>query len=127
MIYSEINIYYNHYYSSTTFEFRKINVFPLVFEGEYYEGNDFIAETDLQMMLKSLVSFYVCYQLRMCECISEAAENLNRNQITSMALDKIEEKEEIERNTILRKKNEEACFKNVENYKKIMQIGDNGG
>ena len=25
MSYSEINIYYNHYYSSTTFDFKKIN------------------------------------------------------------------------------------------------------
>lgn len=127
MTYSEINIYYNHYYTSTTFDFKKVNVFPLTFEGEYYEGNDFVAETDLQKMLKSLVSFYVCYQLKMCECISEAAENLNRNQITSMALDKIEEKEIEAKNAELRKKNEEACFKNVENYKKIIQIGDNSG
>ncbi len=127
MSYSEINIYYNHYYTSTTFEFRKINVFPLEFSGDYYSGVDFVAETDLQKMLKSLVSFYVCYQLKMCECISEAAENLNRNQITSMALDKIEEKEVEERNFELRKKNEEACFKNVENYKKIIQIGGNNG
>ena len=63
----------------------------------------------------------------MCECISEAAENLNRNQITNMALDKIEEKEEERRNQYLRKRNEEACFKNVENYKKIIQMGDNNG
>ncbi|MCI6266544.1 MAG: F0F1 ATP synthase subunit gamma [Erysipelotrichaceae bacterium] len=124
MAYSEINIYYNHYYTSTTFEFKKIKVFPIEFSGEYYEGNDFVAETDLQKMLKSLVSFYICYQLKMCECISEAAENLNRNQITRMALDKIEEKEVEDRNAMLRKKNEEACFKNVENYKKIIQIGD---
>ena len=27
----------------------------------------------------------------------------------------------------LRKKNEEAAFKNVENYKKVAQIGDNNG
>ncbi|MEE3342532.1 MAG: F0F1 ATP synthase subunit gamma [Bacilli bacterium] len=127
MSYSEINIYYNHYYTSTTFEFKKINVFPLEFKGEYYSGVDFVAETDLQKMLKSLVSFYVCYQLKMCECISEAAENLNRNQITSMALDKIEEKEIEERNFELRKRNEKACFKNVENYKKIIQIGGNNG
>ena len=127
MSYSEINIYYNHYYTSTTFEFKKVNVFPLEFKGEYYSGVDFVAETDLQKMLKSLVSFYVCYQLKMCECISEAAENLNRNQITSMALDKIEEKEIEERNFELRKKNEEACFKNVENYKKIIQISGNNG
>ena len=127
MSYREINIYYNHYYTSTTFEFKKINVFPLEFTGEYYSGVDFVAETDLQKMLKSLVSFYICYQLKMCECISEAAENLNRNQITSMALDKIEEKEIEERNFEFRKKNEKACFKNVENYKKIIQMGDNGG
>ena len=127
MSYSEINIYYNHYYTSTTFEFKKVNVFPIEFEGEYYSGVDFTAETNLQNMLKSLVSFYICYQLKMCECISEAAENLNRNQITNMALDKIEEKEEERRNQYLRKRNEEACFKNVENYKKIIQMGDNNG
>lgn len=127
MAYSEINIYYNHYYTSTTFDFKKIKVFPIEFDGEYYEGNDFVAETDLQKMLKSLVSFYICYQLKMCECISEAAENLNRNQITRMALDRIEEQEEEQRNAMLRKRNEEACFKNVENYKKIIQVGDNHG
>ena len=127
MSYSEINIYYNHYYTSTTFEFKKVNVFPLEFTGEYYSGVDFTAETNLQNMLKRLVSFYICYQLKMCECISEAAENLNRNQITNMALDKIEEKEEERRNQYLRKRNEEACIKNVENYKKIIQMGDNNG
>ena len=127
MSYREINIYYNHYYTSTTFEFKKVNVFPLEFKGEYYSGVDYTAETNLQNMLKSLVAFYICYQLKMCECISEAAENLNRNQITSMALDKIEEKEEEKRNQYLRKRNEEACFKKVENYKKIIQIGDNNG
>ena len=127
MAYSEINIYYNHYYTSTTFEFKKVNVFPLEFSGEYYSGVDFVAETNLQKMLKSLVSFYICYQLKMCECISEAAENLNRNQITRMALDKIDEKELEEKNAMARKRNEEACFKNVENYKKIIQIGDSNG
>lgn len=127
MDYSEINIYYNHYYSSTTFEFKKIKAFPIEFKGEYYEGNDFVAETDLQNMLKSLVSFYICYQLKMCECISEAAENLNRNQITKMALDKIEEREEEEHHAITRAKNEEACLKNVENFKTLMVIGDQNG
>ena len=78
-------------------------------------------------MLKSLVSFYICYQLKMCECISEAAENLNRNQITRMALDRIEEQEVEDRNAMLRKKNEKACFENVENFKKVMQIGDVDG
>ena len=123
MTYSEINVYYNHYYSSTSFEFKKINLFPLEFNGEYYEGKDFVAETDLDLMIKSLVSFYICYQLKMCECISEAAENMERNQITRMALDKIEEIKEEERNEEFRKKTEIAVKKNVDNYKK-MQILD---
>jgi len=127
MSYSEINIYYNHYYSSTTFGFKKIKAFPIEFEGKYYEGNDFVAETDLQKMLKSLVSFYICYQLKMCECISEAAENLNRNQITRMALDRIEEQEVVKHAAEVRKRNEEACFKNVENFKKVMQTGEENG
>ena len=127
MSYSEINIYYNHYYSSTTFGFKKIKAFPIEFDGKYYEGNDFVAETDLQKMLKSLVSFYICYQLKMCECISEAAENLNRNQITRMALDRIEEQELVKHAQEVRKRNEEACFKNVENFKKVVQTGDDNG
>lgn len=124
MSYSEINIHYNYYVTSTTFGFKKVKVFPIEFSGNYYEGNDFVAETDLQKMLKSLVSFYICYQLKMCECISEAAENLNRQQITQMAMDKIEEQEQIKHAAFVRKRNEEACFKNVENFKKVSQIGE---
>jgi len=127
MAYSEINIYYNHYFSSTTFAFKKVPAFPIEFKGKYYEGNDFVAETDLQKMLKSLVSFYICYQLKMCECLSEAAENLNRNQITRMALDKIEEQEQVKKAAATRKRNEEACFKNVENFKKVSQTSDDNG
>lgn len=124
MTYSEINVYYNHYYSSTSFEFKKINLFPLEFNGEYYEGKDFVAETDLDLMIKSLVSFYICYQLKMCECISEAAENMERNQITRMALDKIEELEEEERNEEFRKKTEIAVKKNIDNYKKMQMLDE---
>jgi len=119
MRYSEINIYYNHYYTSTSFEFRKINVFPIEFTGEYYEGKDFVAETDLEKMLKSLVSFFICYQLKMCECISAAAENMERNQITRMALDKIEEIEIEQKNKENKERTAKAVKKNVENFKKM--------
>ena len=119
MNYSEINLYYNHYYTSTSFEFKKLKLFPVEFEGEYYEGKDFVAETDLEKMIKSLVSFYICYQVKMCECIIEAAENMERNQITRMALDKIEEIEVEERNKELRERTEKAVKKNVENFKKM--------
>jgi F0F1-type ATP synthase gamma subunit len=120
MSYREINVYYNHYYSSTDFEFKKIRLFPIEFTGEYYEGKDFLAETDLEKMIKSLVSFYICYQIKMCECISEAAENMERNQITSKALDKIEEIEIEQRNKKLRENTEKSIKKSVENYKKMI-------
>ena len=85
------SFYYNHYNSSTSFVFKKLTLFPVEFDGEYDTKHDFVIETDITSMLHSLLSFYVLYQLRMCECISRAAENVIRNQITSEALDKIEE------------------------------------
>lgn len=118
--YSEINLYYNHYNSSTSFSFKKLQLFPIEFEGEYYEGEDFVKETDISKMLKSLLSFYICYELRISECNSRAAENVLRSQITKMALDKIEEKEEEQKNEERKKKTEKSIMKTVENYKKIM-------
>jgi len=117
--YSEINLYYNHYHSSTLFEFKKIQLFPIEFGGSYYEGEDYVTETDIISMLKSLVSFYICYQLQMCECISQAAENVLRSQITSEALDKIEELEEEQLNMARKTRKEKSILKAVENYKRI--------
>lgn len=119
MHYSRLNVFYNHYYSLTSFEFLKIQLFPVEFKGEYYEGEDFIAETDLNGLISRLVSFYVCYQLKMCESISFAAENVLRSQITSSALEKLEEKEEEQRHEELKKRKEKSVLKSVENFKKI--------
>ena len=113
------SFYYNHYNSSTSFVFKKLTLFPVEFDGEYDTKHDFVIETDITSMLHSLLSFYVLYQLRMCECISRAAENVIRNQITSEALDKIEEIE-IEKANIERKeKKDKLVRKTVENYKKL--------
>lgn len=119
MKYSQINVFYNHYYSLTSFEFLKIQLFPVEFKGEYYEGEDFVAETDLTGILSSLMTFYICYELKMCESISFAAENVLRSQITSSALDKIEEYEEEQRHEELKLKKEKSVLKSVENFKKI--------
>jgi len=117
--YSQINVFYNHYYSLTSFEFLKIQLFPVEFKGEYYEGEDFVAETDLTGILGSLMTFYICYELKMCESISFAAENVLRSQITSSALDKIKEHEEEQRHEELKLKKEKSVLKSVENFKKI--------
>ena len=120
MNYSQVNVYYNHYHSLTSFEFVRIQLFPVEFRGEYYEGEDFVIETDINKFIGSLMTFYICYQLRMCESISFAAENVLRSQITSSALDKIEEKEEELKHEELKQRKEKSILKSVENFKKIM-------
>jgi len=122
--YSEINLYYNHYNSSTSFDFKKLMLFPIEFSGEYYEGEDFVKETNVTEMLKSLLSFYICYELRMSECNSRAAENVLRSQITKQAMEKIEEKEEEKQNAERRKRTEKSISKTVENFKKVMWGGE---
>ena len=119
MKYSRINVFYNHYYSLSSFEFLKIQLFPVDFKGEYYEGEDFVAETNLNGLISRLASFYVCYQLKMCESISYAAENVLRSQITSSALEKLEEKEKEEHHEEMKKRKEKSVLKSVENFKKI--------
>ena len=120
MNYSQVNVYYNHYHSLTSFEFVKIQLFPVEFSGEYYDGEDFVIETNIHQVIGSLMAFYICYQLRMCESISYAAENVLRSQITSSALEKIEEREEELRHEEFKRRKEISILKSVENYKKIM-------
>ena len=118
--YSEINVYYNHFYSLTSFEFVKIQLFPVEFKGEYYEGEDFVMETNVDQILGSLMTFYICYELKMCESISYAAENVLRSQITSSALDKIKEREEEMKHEEIKSKKEKSILKSVENFKKLL-------
>ena len=75
-------------------------------------------ETDVKDVLGSLMTFYICYELKMCESISYAAENVLRSQITSSALDKIKEKEM--KHEEMKKRKEKSVLKSVENFKKIM-------
>lgn len=119
MNYSKINVYYNHYYSLTSFEFLKIQLFPVEFSGEYYDGEDFVAETDINGIISSLMTFYICYQLKVCESISYAAENVLRSQITSSALDKLKEREEEIKHEEIKRKKEKSILRSVENFKKI--------
>jgi len=119
MNYGKINVFYNHYYSLTSFEFLKIQLFPVEFKGEYYDGEDFVAETDLNGLISSLISFYICYELKMCGSISYAAENVLRSQITSSALEKLEEIEQEKKHEELKIRKEKSVLKSVENFKRI--------
>lgn len=118
LTYSEINVYYNHYYNSTTFDFVKAQVFPVEFEGKYYEGEDFVVETDIHKMISNMLSFYICYELKMYEKNCFAAENIKRSVITKLSLDRLKEVEEKNKAEEVKKKKEKTISKTVENFKK---------
>ena len=93
-------------------------VFPIEFEGEYSEGEDFTLETDIHKMLSSMTAFYICYELKMFEKNCYAAENVKRSIITNLSLDRLDEIEEQNKAKRIKEKNEETILKTVENYKK---------
>lgn len=121
MSYSEISLYYIHYYSFTKFEFREIKLFPVEWDGKYYEGYDYVSETPIIDVLKGMMSFYISYQIKMAEEISEASENVLRKHITDQALDRIKEIKEEKKNEDNKQKIAKSILKNVENYKRIME------
>lgn len=118
LTYSEINVYYNHYYNTTTFDFVRAQVFPIEFSGTYYDKEDFVVETDIRRMLSRMLSFYICYELKMYEKNCFAAENIKRSIITKLSLDKLKEAEVKQKAENLRKRKELTILKTVENFKK---------
>lgn len=120
MSYSEINVIYNHYYSVNNLGFVTACLFPVEFHEEENDNytEDFVIETDLNEMLVNLVSLYICYEIRIREANSFAAENVMREHITRESLKKIDEIE-TETNRVVRKQNKYRTFKkNTENYQR---------
>lgn len=116
----EINIYYNHYFNFSNSEFLKMKVFPVEYKEEYKEKVDFLIETDIKSFINNLITYYVCYQLEICEIFSWAAENVIRNTMTSTSLKKLEEMELTNRLSALRELRSKSLKKNIENNKKVM-------
>lgn len=119
--YREINVIYNHYHNVNKLEFMKKKLFPINYDetadGDKYE-EDFAMETELGPMLNNLISLYICYEIKICEMNSYAAENVIRQQITKESLRKIDEME-IESSKVERKLKKQKEFqKIIENYRK---------
>ncbi len=119
--YSEINVIYNHYHNVNKLEFMKKKVFPLDYgkalEGESYD-EDFAMETEIGPMLNSLIALYICFEIKICEMNSFAAENVVRQQITRESLKKIDEMEE-DKARVERKVRKQKDFQKItENFRK---------
>ena len=92
----EINVIYNHYNNINDLEFRKKTIFPIIFDEE--EGNefneDFVIEADINTIIIKLISVYLCYQIKILEQNSLAAENVMRQRTTTESIKKISSLEE---------------------------------
>lgn len=118
--YSQINIYYNHYYNFSRSDFTSLQVFPVEYDESSKEDVDFLVETDITSFINNLIAYYVCYQLEICEVFSWASENVIRNTMTSSSLKKIDELEAAEKVKAIREQREKSLKKNIENSKKVI-------
>jgi F0F1-type ATP synthase gamma subunit len=120
--YSKINVIYNHYYSVNNLGFVRKTIFPVSFDSNDNSNTyteDFVVETDINEMLVNLVTLYICYEIRIAQTNSWAAENIMRQQITKESLKKIDEME-ITQMMQLRKIVKYKSFKKIiENYRKL--------
>lgn len=118
--YSEINVIYNHYYNINQQEFMKKKLFPLDYQidDNLTYDEDFAMETEITSMLSNLIALYLCYEIKICEMNSYAAENVVREQITEQSLKKIEELEEEKKKQERKEKKQKDFQKIVENFRK---------
>ncbi len=118
--YSEITIMYNRYYNVELQQFHEEKIFPLEYtedDQEKYE-EDFAAETEITTMLHNLIALYICYEIKICEMNSYAAENVVRQQITKESLRKIEEIEEETAKKERKERKQKDFQKIIENFRK---------
>ncbi|MBQ8131413.1 MAG: F0F1 ATP synthase subunit gamma [Bacilli bacterium] len=119
--YREINVVYNHYHNVNSLEFTKKKLFPVDYDsssGDETFDEDFAMETDLAPMLNNLIALYLCYELKICEMNSYAAENVVRQQLTNESLKKIDEMEEEKFKANRKIKKQKDFQKIIENFRK---------
>lgn len=122
----EVNIIYNHYYNTNDIKFERVKLFPVKLEMP--EGLnldvDFISETNINNILSGLLSYYICYQIRIAEENSLASENIMREKITHEAITKITNRN-IEKAKAERKEKKYKSFKKqLGNYRKVDDSSD---
>ncbi len=91
----EINIIYNNYQSVSSIVFKTKKIFPVVELDEEIDEKtlklDYLIETNVDDLVSSLIVLYICYNIKIIECNSWAAENVMRERITRESIKKIEE------------------------------------
>ena len=120
--YSQINILYNEYINTTNIKWNSKVVFPFEIDAddnEKYTKEDFVCESDINTLLRNMITTYVSFETKITVINSLASENIMRQNSTSESLKKIDE---IETNKMLKErkeKKEKEFQKLVESYSKL--------
>ena len=127
LLHSSINVIYNHYYYAGRISIRKKKIFPVPLTGEssgYTE--DFAVEGDVDRLLRSLVSTYCGYEVKIASINSFASENVMRQNATTESLKKIDEIMAENLRVERKEKRQKAFGKVLEGYvKKSVYGGEN--
>ena len=91
--FSEINLFYIGYNNYTEYSLNEVELFPLEFDGKYYDGQEFVCKTDVLEVIKGLMSMYICYQIYIGVYSNMVCENIERKKTTDNSLKKIKMKE----------------------------------
>lgn len=127
LVYSEINIIYNHYYDLSRISLTKKKIFPITLARSVEElyTEDFTIEGNVDDMLKSLISSYVNYEVKIASVYSFASENIIRQNTTTESLKKIDEQMEIKEQAERKEKKQKAFRKVLDSYVKTKGFGGN--
>lgn len=116
----EIHIIYNHYYNASEINIEKKQIFPVQLRSTNPEDytDDFVVEADVNELLKSLLAYYVVYELKICIVNANAAENVLRQNTTNESLKKIDERDELYTRTVKKEKRAKDFRKIIERFAK---------
>ncbi len=117
--YSKISIIYNHYYNSSQVELNNKQIFPIVREDthdDYHE--DFSYEGNIDDLLTNMVVLYMKYSMEIAAAASYASENIQRQNVTTESLNKLDERDEIKAMEQRRKNKDKQFAKVLDNYTK---------
>lgn len=114
----EINVVYNRYITISEIKLMTAKIFPLEVKETEISNQDFVIESDLNMLFEDLILFYIGCKLQIIECNSWAAENIMRQNITDQSLKKIDELEEEHQKQERKERKYKAFKKQIANYRR---------
>ncbi|MCR5145493.1 MAG: F0F1 ATP synthase subunit gamma [Lachnospiraceae bacterium] len=115
--YSSITITYNHYYNSSNVDMVTKQLFPMEkTDNSDDHKEDFTIEGDADELLQDLMVLYSKYFMEIAASTSSAAENINRQSVTTQSLHKIDERDEVRKIENRRAENDKKFAKVLSSY-----------